>query len=85
MVNRKALWNYLCLSRKSKILNRWTLQVYDQEVIAEYTLQQKQSSREMMVILSVIWAFAMILIIVLSAINYISWFIAIVATPMFLL
>jgi hypothetical protein len=39
----------------------------------------------MMVILSVIWAFAMILIIVLSAINYISWFIAIVATPMFLL
>jgi hypothetical protein len=47
MVLSKNFWDLVILSTKSRLLNRWTLQVYDEEVKSEYYLQRQQHLLEM--------------------------------------
>jgi hypothetical protein len=73
MVLSKNYWDLVILSTKSRLLNRWTLQVYDEEVKSEYYLQRQQHLLEMILPLTVLSALILSLLAISAFVTKDGW------------
>ncbi len=73
MVLSKNYWDLVILSTKSRLLNRWTLQVYDEEVKSEYYLQRQQHLLEMILPLTVLSVLILSLLAISAFVTKDGW------------